>query len=218
MVEAIIFDLDGLMVNTEQMTFALFQKVGKEHGIDVDVEFYKLLIGGDAETFKIAIKKYPYAYDVAEWARPYRNDFFYEFFPNPGDGNKPGLEELYRYLKQQNYKIAIASSSSRSYVDKVIHYLGFDMELDTYVGGDEVKAAKPEPDVFLKAAEKLHVDPKNCLVLEDSRNGIIAAQKANMPSLFIQDMVEPDELMKSYFIKQLDSLSDVITYLEEQIE
>ena len=216
MIQAVIFDLDGLMVDTEQMCYQLFKKVGKEHGIDVSVDFYRLLIGSDSHILEEVAKQYPYTYEIFKWAEPLREDWFYEYFKHPGDCNKPGLQELYNYLKENGYKIAIASSRRHGYIHKVLNYLGFTMIPDAIVGGDEVKVAKPNPDVFLKAAELLQVPCEQCLVLEDSRNGIIAAHRANIPSLFIEDMVIPDDVMKSYFVKQVDTLKDVITYLEQQ--
>ena len=215
MIKAVIFDLDGLMVDTEQMCYQLFRKVGKEHGLDVELEFYRLLIGSNSHILEEVSKIYPYTYDVFSWAEPLREDWFYEYFKNPGDCNKPGLQELYNYLKENGYKIAIASSSRHKYIHKVLNHLGFEFKADSIVGGDEVKIAKPDPAVFLKAAEMLNVPVEECLVLEDSRNGIIAAHRANIKSVFIEDLVIPDDLMKSYYDTQLNNLTEVIDYLKK---
>lgn len=216
MIKAVIFDLDGLMVDTEQMCYQLFKKVGKEHNIDVTVEFYRLLIGSNSYILDEVSKIYPFTHEICKLVEPVREDWFYEYFKNPGDCNKPGLQELYNYLKANGYKIAIASSSRHKYIHKVLNHLGFEFVPDAIVGGDEVKIAKPDPAVFLKASEMLNTPVEECLVLEDSRNGIIAAHRANIKSIFIEDMVLPDDLMKSYFDIQLDSLHDVINYLEKQ--
>ena len=216
MIKAVIFDLDGLMVDTEQMCFQLFKKVGNEHNIDITLEYYRLLIGGNKNLLEEVNKLYPFTYDMFNWVEPVREDWFYEYFKKPGDCNKPGLQELYNYLKANGYKIAIASSSRHKYIHKVLDYLGFEFIPDAIVGGDEVKIAKPDPAVFLKAAEMLNMPVEECLVLEDSRNGIIAAHRANIKSVFIEDLVLPDELMKSYFDTQLNTLHDVINYLEKE--
>ena len=215
MIKAVIFDLDGLMVDTEQMCFQLYKKVGKEHNLDIDLDFYRLLIGSNSYILQEVSKIYPFTYDICGWVEPLREDWFYEYFKSPGDCNKPGLQELYNYLKENGYKIAIASSSRHKYIHKVLNHLGFDFVPDAIVGGDEVKIAKPDPAVFLKAAEMLNVPVEECLVLEDSRNGIIAAHRANIKSIFIEDLVIPDDLMKSYYDTQLNDLTEVIDYLKE---
>ena len=76
--------------------------------------------------------------------------------------------------------------------------------------------SKPAPDIFLETAKRLNVDPKNCLVLEDSKNGIIAAAGAHMHSIFVPDQIVPDEEMKPYIQTTCQSLKDVIPYLENQ--
>lgn len=212
--QAVIFDVDGLMVDTERMCFELWKEEGKKMGHEITEEFYRLLIGGSANIIDMIEDEYPFARELADHMRGRRDTYFYEYFKEPGSCNKPGLETLYRYLKANGYRIAVASSSHRSYVDQVLHYLGFPFEVDAVIGGDEVTVPKPNPDVFLRAQEKLGIAKENCLILEDSRNGIIAAHAAGIDVVFIEDMVPPDELMHAYMLKQVPTLAEVIQILQ----
>ena len=83
------------------------------------------------------------------------------------------------------------------------------------IGGNMVTNGKPDPEIFLKGAECLETDPAECLVLEDSKNGIIAAQRAGMHSCFIKDLIEPDEEMEQAIEFRRDDLSQVIGLIEE---
>ena len=210
---AVIFDLDGLMVDTERMCFELWKEMGKSIGVDVPIEIYRQVIGGDIHSVEKVFAQYPYAYDVVNLTRPRRNDYIYEFFPNPGDGNKPGLKELVDYLKKHDYKIAVASSSKEVYVNRVLNHLGFDLAADVVVTGSDVERAKPHPAIFHLAAQKLVCKPSECLVLEDSKNGIIAAKAADMDVIFIEDLVPADETMITSYLAKMDTMFDVITFL-----
>ena len=213
--DAVIFDLDGLMVDTERMCYELWKEMGKTIGVDVSMDFYRQIIGGDIHSVEKVFAKYPYAYDVANLTRPRRNAFVFEFFPNPGDGNKPGLKELVAYLKSHNYKIAVASSSKEEYVNMVLGHLGFELDADVIVTGSDVEKAKPDPTIFVLAAQKLGCHTDECLILEDSKNGIIAAKAAGIDVIFIEDLVPADEEIVANYLAKLDSLHDVIDYLIE---
>lgn len=126
---------------------------------------------------------------------------------------KAGVEELLKYLKETGYKIAIASSTRSALVKEQIEDAGLMKYFDVIVGGDQVKKSKPEPDIFLKAAELLVVKPENAYVIEDSYNGIRAAKSAHMRPIMVPDMVQPDEEMQDKAWKICDSLKDIITLI-----
>ena len=126
---------------------------------------------------------------------------------------KAGVEELLKYLKETGYKIAIASSTRSALVKEQIEDAGLMKYFDVIVGGDQVKKSKPEPDIFLKAAELLVVKPENAYVIEDSYTGIRAAKSAHMRPIMVPDMVQPDEEMQDKAWKICDSLKDIITLI-----
>ena len=211
--EAVIFDLDGLMIDSEKMCLDLLIEEGNIANVLITEEFYLQLIGSDYDTAIKLTEKYPKEMEVTRLTEHKRDGYFKEYFKTPGSCNKPGLYELSAFLKDNNYKIAIASSSNHKYINMVLGYLGFDFPVDVIVGKDDVTKVKPDPAIFNKAVEKLGVPKEKCIVLEDSKNGIIASSKAGISSIFIQDLVPSDELMESLYLCKLDSLHEVIEFL-----
>ena len=109
---------------------------------------------------------------------------------------------------------AVASSSHPQAIQKFLSHAGFVLSPNVIVSSKEGYKSKPAPDVFLAAAERLDVKPENCLVLEDSKHGIMAAANAKMHSIFIQDQIAPDDEMKEYIQESCKDLNEVIDYLK----
>lgn len=127
---------------------------------------------------------------------------------------KPGLHELLDFLRARKIKIAVATSSNR---DTTLHLLTSAKVKDYFdaiLCGDEIVKSKPDPEIFLKAAEKLQCLPSHCIVLEDSSNGVLAAHHAGMKVIMIPDLVEPTPETLCYVFKQMYTLSEVKNYLE----
>lgn len=215
MIKAIIFDMDGLMFDTEKLFEVLFFKVCDEHNFYCTREAFLSMVGVSAKTVKKLEKQFPGISEIMSEVQEKRKMFFFEYFKTPGSANKKGLKELYDYAKTHGYKIAIASSSQREDIVKFIEHAGFVMNFDAIVSGYDGLPSKPAPDIFLKAAKILDVQAENCLVLEDSKFGTMAAYHAKMPHVFIQDMIAPDDEMKSYIDITCDSMLDVIDLLKE---
>lgn len=215
MIKAIIFDMDGLMFDTEKLFEVLFFKVCEEHNFYCTREAFLSMVGVSAKTVIKLEKEFPGISDIMSEVQERRKSFFFEYFKTPGSANKKGLKELYDYAKEHGYKIAVASSSQREDILKFIEHAGFTMEFDAIVSGYDGVPSKPAPDIFLRAASVLEVLPEHCLVLEDSKFGTMAAYHANMPHVFIQDMIAPDEEMNKYIDKTCNSMLDVIELLEE---
>ena len=157
---------------------------------------------------------YPGVTRVMEEIQDERVDYFFKYFKEPGSANKPGLQNLITYLEENNIPYAVASSSHPQAIKKFLSHAGFVMSPNVIVSSKEGYKSKPAPDVFLAAGERLHVKPENCLVLEDSKHGIMAAANAKMHSIFIQDQIVPDEEMKEYIQESRKDLNEVIEYLE----
>ena len=119
-----------------------------------------------------------------------------------------------QYLEKNGYPVGICSSSAREYVLALIDSCSVKLHYDTIVCGDMVKHAKPDPEIFLKGAENLGVKPENCLVLEDSKQGILASVNAGMHNCFIPDTIIPDEAMSRAIEFRCESLHEVIGLLE----
>lgn len=214
MIKAIIFDMDGLMIDSERVTFECYQERLKDMNLTMDEEFYKTLLGKPIKGI------YQRFYDV------YGNDFpiqnviqdvhqlMAERFETEGIPVKKGLVELLHYLKDNNYKTIVATSSNRDRVDKILAQAKITEFFDDSICGDEVTKGKPNPEVFLKSCQKLGVNVDEAIVLEDSEAGIQASYDANIKVICIPDMKYPEKQYEEKTFKILKDLTEVTVYLK----
>ena len=214
MIKAIIFDMDGLMIDSERVTFECYQERLKDMNLTMDEEFYKTLLGKPIKGI------YQRFYDV------YGNDFpienviqdvhqlMAERFETEGVPVKKGLVELLHYLKDNNYKTIVATSSNRDRVDKILFQAQITDYFDDSICGDEVTKGKPNPEVFLKSCQKLGVNVDEAIVLEDSEAGIQASYDANIKVICIPDMKYPEKQYEEKTFKILKDLTEVTAYLK----
>lgn len=214
MIKAIIFDMDGLMIDSERVTFECYQERLKDMNLTMDEEFYKTLLGKPIKGI------YQRFYDV------YGNDFpienviqdvhqlMAERFETEGVPVKKGLVELLHYLKDNNYKTIVATSSNRDRVDKILAQAKITEFFDDSICGDEVTKGKPNPEVFLKSCQKLGVNVDEAIVLEDSEAGIQASYDANIKVICIPDMKYPEKQYEEKTLKILKDLTEVTAYLK----
>lgn len=214
MKKAVIFDMDGLMIDSERVTFECYQERLKDMNLTMDEEFYKTLLGKPIKGI------YQRFYDV------YGNDFpiqnviqdvhqlMAERFETEGVPVKKGLVELLHYLKDNNYKTIVATSSNRDRVDKILSQAKITEFFDDSICGDEVTKGKPNPEVFLKSCQKLGVNVDEAIVLEDSEAGIQASYDANIKVICIPDMKYPEKQYEEKTFKILKDLTEVTVYLK----
>ena len=214
MIKAIIFDMDGLMIDSERVTFECYQEILKGMNLTMDEEFYKTLLGKPLKGI------YQRFYDV------YGNHFPIEDvikdvhalmakrFETEGVPIKTGLKSLLEYLKENNYKTIVATSSNRDRVDTILSQAQITDYFDDSICGDEVTKGKPNPEVFLKSCQKLGVNVDEAIVLEDSEAGIQASYDAGIKVICIPDMKYPEKQYEEKTFKILKDLNDVTEYLK----
>ena len=214
MIKAIIFDMDGLMIDSERVTFECYQEILKGMNLTMDEEFYKTLLGKPLKGI------YQRFYDV------YGNDFPIEDvikdvhalmakrFETEGVPIKTGLKSLLEYLKENNYKTIVATSSNRDRVDTILSQAQITDYFDDSICGDEVTKGKPNPEVFLKSCQKLGVNVDEAIVLEDSEAGIQASYDAGIKVICIPDMKYPEKQYEDKTFKILKDLNGVTEYLK----
>ena len=214
MIKAIIFDMDGLMIDSERVTFECYQEILKGMNLTMDEEFYKTLLGKPLKGI------YQRFYDV------YGNDFPIEDvikdvhtlmaqrFETEGVPVKTGLKSLLEYLKINNYKTIVATSSNRDRVDTILAQAQITDYFDDSICGDEVTKGKPNPEVFLKSCQKLGVSVDEAIVLEDSEAGIQASYDAGIKVICIPDMKYPEKQYEEKTFKIFKDLNDVTNYLK----
>lgn len=212
MIKAVVFDMDGLLIDSERVTFKMFQKKLAERGQEMSEQYYCTLLGICLAETKVMLKeKYgDNMFDVTD----VHNEMV-EYYEKNGVPVKKGARELLQMLRKDGIKCAVASSSDKEWVQQMMNYTGLGEYFQYFVCGNEVKHAKPAPEIFLTACEKLGVDPSDAIVLEDAKSGIEAANNAGIPVICVPDMLKPDEAHAKMTYKIMDSLLDVKNFFEE---
>lgn len=215
-VQAVIFDMDGLMFDTESIYYKANQKTADEIGLPFSYDFYQAYIGASDEDFFQALYE---AHDnqalVDQFVKQSREDVNHVLLNEPLP-KKKGLIELLNFLKEKNIKLVVASSTERWLVDALIEKAGISDFFIDAVGGDEVAKAKPDPSIFLKALKKTGAKAKEALVLEDSLNGVLAAYDADIPVIMVPDLFEPNDEAKEKTETIVDNLLEVKEYIKKK--
>ena len=214
----VIFDMDGLMYDTEKLGMECLSRVAKKYGYIIDEEFGLSTIGMNAGDYhELIIDKfgndYPFK-QISQESRQMRMEHLHKH----GIIVKPGLQELLAYLKQMKIKVALASSSSLATINEYNHLAGFDDVFDYMLAGNMVVHSKPDPEIFLKVLEHFGLHQNEALILEDSKNGILAGSRAHIPVICVPDLVEHDETITKLTEATVSSLFVVKEIIEEKIE
>ena len=217
-VDAIIFDMDGVLIDSERISFKCFQEVFKEHNYKMDEIFYLRLIGRNVKSIK-AIMEEEYGIDFPfDTIYKKKSNLALEITDKNGVIIKPGVHELLDYLNKENYKIAVATSTRRERALQLLEEAKIKDKVNYVICGDQVENSKPNPEIFLKAAKGLNVSPEKCIVIEDSDAGITAAHAAKMIGIHVPDMKFLEDDTKELAFKICDNLIDVKNYLKETKE
>lgn len=214
----VIFDMDGLMFDTETVDMRCFKEAAKEYGYELKDEFLMGLIGmNESDTFLKVEKEFGKDFPISEirvltWKK--KMAFFYQ----NGLPMKKGLKELLMYLKKMKIKTAVASSSPYKIIKEYLTISNMENEFDYIMAGDRVEHSKPDPEIFLKVLEHFGFSGNEALVLEDSDNGILASYRANIPVICVPDIVNNKPEILAYTYKTLPSLFEVKDIIEEILE
>ena len=194
MKKAAIFDMDGVLFDTERLYCDTWHRMTEERGLGVSEEFTSTLRGTTGKGSEAVIHRfYPDLDAAAFYAEGMRYVKEYTKHTLP---EKPGVRELLQWLKENGWPIAIASSTDVETIKDHLELAKISSYFDVIVGGGDVQNGKPAPDIFLLAAERLGRRPQECFVFEDSPNGIRAACAAGCKAVMIPDLSPADEEMK----------------------
>jgi len=185
--KAIIFDKDGVLIETFDSYLQAYTKVLSKIGIKIKGNDIAKRYGikGPEIIKQIAAENGKNITDEQAKELANEKDKLYLKFSEKKLKLLPGVKKLLIYLKKKKYKIGIASSASRETIEQMIRVTKIKNYINACVDGFEVKSSKPDPEIFLKCAKKLNVNPKDCVVVEDSVHGIEAAKRAGMKSLAV---------------------------------
>ena len=215
-IKAIIFDMDGVIFDSEKLVIDCWKVISEKYKIQNIEAALRKCIGTTREVTRQIIKEeygQDFPYDE------YKNEVSLLFKKTAEEGNlmlKPGIVEILTYFKNNNYKIAIASSTRKEIVEKELKQANLYHYFDKVICGDMVQRSKPEPDIFLKACEELNVDTKDALVIEDSYNGIRAAYTGKISCVMIPDLLPPNTEMEEKADYIFDNLSLLQKFFENE--
>ena len=212
--QAVVFDMDGVIFDTERLVIEFWKEVAKKHNIpNVEHTCIQCLGTNRVRTREIFLENYgadfpfdPYRAEVTELFNTH-----YKGVPLP---TKPGVRELLSYLQEQDIKVGLASSTTQHLVRDEIGTAGLLPYFQTLVCGDMVEHSKPAPDIFLKACEILNADPTKSIAIEDSFNGIRSAHCAGMTPIMVPDQVQPTDEIRTLAFHVMPSLLDVLNWLK----
>lgn len=207
--KAVIFDMDGLIFDTENMFLNCWRIIAADHGLTGMEELYRRVIGLNADATRAAYLEFygdNFAYDELNQLAV---AIFLEKSEKEGIPLKPGAVELLEYLSNNDYCLGLASSTKTEHVRSQLLRYGLLKYFKAVIGGDMVEKSKPEPDIFLEACRKIKAAPADTYAIEDSYNGVRAANAAGMKVIMVPDIILPDEEMKQIAYRIIQSLFGV---------
>lgn len=212
MIQAVIFDLDGTLIDTEKYYRKFWPLALAEFGYHMTDE-QALTMRSLGRPFAPRQLKEWFGEDLDYYAvRDKRKAMMEDCLDREGIQRKPGVLELLERLKQEGMTTAIATATDPERTAKYLKMTGLEGYFDRLISATQVKEGKPAPDIYLYACEQLGVAPEYCIAVEDSPNGVLSAYRAGCKVVMVPDQTEPDEALSKYYFAKVDRI-DMLTDL-----
>ena len=212
---AVVFDMDGLLVDTETMFRDVMMEASRRRGVDLPLEVFLRMVGLQHEASRtVAIDHFGPGFDYEPWIAETWS--LARARIEIGVVVKAGVVELLDFLDAVDIPRAVATSSGHATVARQLGPSGLLERFHTVVAAGDYARGKPNPDPFLVAAERLGVDPGACLALEDSHNGVRAAHAAGMMTIMVPDLLEATDEMRGLCVTVAETLHGVVSLLDAQ--
>lgn len=217
MYKAVVFDMDGVLIDTEKIYRQCWKKNGVSIGIPEDeMEVWCNWIAGGNKESNARLFKSIRGEDFDYLAFRQRTmDLFDEHVARYGIDIKPNVEDTLKFLKEKGIKIAVATSTGRARAQRrleSVHIAGY---FDEMVCGDEIVHGKPEPDIYDKACEKLGIEPEMAVAVEDSMNGVVSASCAGLYTVMVVDLIQPNETTEEYADETFYDIKDICSLFQK---
>ncbi|MBO5898069.1 MAG: HAD family phosphatase [Clostridia bacterium] len=217
MIKAVIFDMDGTLFDTERVYSQAWYAAGEALGIAKERIDHALAHcrGVNAKSTRLYFETHladAVTYDdFIETRRPFFDAILERMGGVP---KKPGLDELFSYLKANGIRIGLATSTRRARTVEMLTKAGLLDRFDAIMAGDMVENGKPDPEIYLRAAQEMGIDPAECMGVEDSLAGVEAIHRAGMFTVMIPDMVAPTPAVEAMLDVKCNSLHEIIPLLQ----
>lgn len=216
MLKAVIFDMDGVIFDSERALMSCFEEAGRKMGLKNIRSFYLDCVGAAEDTIP---QKFQRRY--GDGYEDFRTDSYGTYYEKYSHGRVPmkkGVKEILKYLRSNGIIIAIASSNFGSTIMEHLEGANLTSYFDMITSFDEVENGKPAPDIFQLAFKKLgFADKEGCYVIEDSYNGVRAAAAAGLDVIMVPDLLAPDAEIKGLATEIFDNLLDVEAFFKKLI-
>lgn len=213
MIKALLLDLDGTLIDSELIPRLAWIEATKHFGFEVNEEFLNQLTGMTKKTAQELVKKMIPDHVDMDAFQAYRHEYMNHYLAEHGIKAKKGARELLQFARNANVECIVVTSSYAANVRMKMEMAGLDDLIGKIICGDEVENGKPAPDIYLLAVERYHLNKEECIVLEDSKNGLLSAENAGIRAILIPDLVQPDDEMKKSCEVQLVDLLEAKDYI-----
>jgi len=212
-IKACIFDMDGLLIDSERIALAVFERTCTHFKVENLIPLYQQLLGTNSVTTRQMLSDaLPSSVKVEAFMQFWDKD--YSLKTSTAVPLMIGVENLLNYLDSQKILTVVATSTKTDRAIQKLTDSGIAHRFSTIIGGDQISNGKPAPDIYLKAAQFLDIAPEYCLGLEDSPNGVRAALAAGMQVVQIPDIVQPDDTLRKLGHTILENLNAVISHID----
>ena len=211
-----IFDMDGLLIDTEKLYLRYWKQSAADFGYDMRDE-HVYAIRSLARKYSIPKLKGFFGEDFpTEEVRAHRTELINAHIAEHGIDLKKGLFELLDYLRDKGVRLAVATATPRERTLKYLEKIGAADRFDAVICGDMVTSGKPDPEIYLTAARELGMPPENCAAFEDSPNGLKAARAAGCQVIMISDMTQPQPEDEPFYDAVYSSLDEAKDFFERR--
>ena len=191
-----IFDMDGLLFDTELIYQQTWEEIAEERGVELESGFVKAISGTNGQYMRQVIEQYYHVSDgraIVDACMERMRKKLSAHVPV-----KKGVHEILDFFQKKGIPMAVASSSAAEQIASNLKKAGIEGYFSAVISGQEVRRGKPQPDIFLRAAERIGCEPGECFVFEDSENGIKAGYAAGCTAIMVPDRLEPSPTIVPY--------------------